>query len=69
MVTVAFVQEWRTERSLEALNKLAPPRCRVLRDGNVRELLASELVPGDAVELHTGDRVPADIRLLWVRAY
>jgi Ca2+-transporting ATPase len=62
--TVAFIQEYRTERSLEALNKLAPPRCRALRDGQLVEILATELVPGDVVELRTGDRVPADLRLV-----
>lgn len=66
VVTVAFIQEYRTERSLEALNNLAPPRCKVLRDGKVIEILAADLVPGDVVELHTGDRVPADIRLFHV---
>lgn len=63
MGTVGFVQEYRTERSLEALNKLAPPKCRVLRDGKSFERLASELVPGDIVELQLGDRVPADLLL------
>ncbi|PJF17072.1 Calcium-transporting ATPase [Paramicrosporidium saccamoebae] len=63
VVTVAFVQEYRTERSLEALNRLAPPMCHVLREGRVHEVLASELVPGDVVEIGTGDRVPADLQI------
>ena len=62
--TVGFVQEYRTEKSLEALNKLAPPKCRVLRAGQVQERLASDLVPGDVVELRLGDRIPADLLLL-----
>lgn len=62
--TVGFVQEWRSEKSLEALNRLAPPRCRVIRGGTVLERLASELVPGDLVELELGDRVPADLLLV-----
>lgn len=64
--TVAFIQEYRTEKSLEALHRLAPPKCRVVRDNMLREMLAVELVPGDFVELRTGDRVPADIRLIEV---
>jgi Ca2+-transporting ATPase len=69
VVTVAFIQEYRTERSLEALNLLAPPMCHVLREGRVHEVLASELVPGDVVEVSTGDRVPADLRLFSVQSY
>lgn len=67
VVTVGFIQEYRTEKSLEALNKLAPPRCRVIRNGgHLSEIEASELVMGDIVELQMGDRVPADLRLLFV---
>lgn len=65
-MTVAFIQEYRTERSLEELNRLAPPMCRVLRDGRIHEVLAADLVPGDIVEITTGDRVPADLRLFTV---
>lgn len=65
--TVGFVQEFRTEKSLEALQKLAPPRCRVIRDGGrAWECEASELVVGDVVELQLGDRVPADLILVTV---
>ncbi|XP_046348043.2 calcium-transporting ATPase type 2C member 1-like isoform X2 [Haliotis rufescens] len=61
--TVAFIQEYRSEKSLEALTKLVPPQCHCLRDGKTETFLARELVPGDIVELSIGDRVPADIRL------
>ncbi|WKX91337.1 hypothetical protein Q1695_009853 [Nippostrongylus brasiliensis] len=64
VVTVGFVQEYRSEKTLEQLNKLVPPACHVVRDGNEHSLLARELVPGDVVLLNTGDRVPADVRLL-----
>lgn len=64
VLTVGFVQEQRSEKSLEALNKLVPHHCHVLRDGQSVHLLANELVPGDIVTLTTGDRVPADIRLV-----
>ncbi len=63
MVTVAFVQEYRSEKSLEELNKLVPPVCNCLREGQAETFLARCLVPGDIVLLTTGDRVPADLRL------
>jgi len=62
--TVAFIQEYRSEKSLEALNKLVPPKCHVLRDGRVVNIMARELVPGDIVQIGIGDRVPADCRVL-----
>lgn len=64
VVTVGFVQEQRSEKSLEALNRLVPHYCHVLRDGAMRTELANILVPGDIVTFSTGDRVPADVRLL-----
>ncbi|XP_022249541.1 calcium-transporting ATPase type 2C member 1-like isoform X2 [Limulus polyphemus] len=63
VVTVAFVQEYRSEKSLEELNKLVPPTCNCLREGRVETFLARNLVPGDIVLLNVGDRVPADLRL------
>lgn len=63
VVTVAFVQEYRSEKSLEALSKLVPPMCHCLRDGKLETFLARDLVPGDIVFLSVGDKVPADIRL------
>ncbi|NWW35672.1 AT2C2 ATPase, partial [Panurus biarmicus] len=64
VVTVAFIQEYRSEKSLEELNKLVPPECNCLREGKLQHLLARELVPGDIIYLSVGDRVPADLRLL-----
>ncbi|KII95488.1 hypothetical protein PLICRDRAFT_96597 [Plicaturopsis crispa FD-325 SS-3] len=64
VLTVGFVQEQRSEKSLEALNKLVPHHCHVIRDGRTHHILANELVPGDVVTLSTGDRVPADLRLV-----
>lgn len=63
VVTVAFVQEYRSEKSLQELTKLVPPTCRCLREGSPDSFLARELVPGDVVLLGVGDRVPADLRL------
>jgi len=66
VVTVAFIQEYRSEKSLEELNKLVPPICNAIRDGTSKEFLARFLVPGDLVTITTGSRVPADLRLIEV---
>ncbi len=58
------VHEYRAERSLEALGQLVSPEARVLRNGLEKRIPAAELAPGDIVLLETGDRVPADLRLL-----
>lgn len=59
--SVAFIQEYRSEQSLEALSTLVPPRCNVLRNGEVENILAEDLVPGDLVRLNSGDRIAAGI--------
>ncbi|XP_039619405.1 calcium-transporting ATPase type 2C member 2-like [Polypterus senegalus] len=64
VVTVAFLQEYRSEKSLEELNKLVPPECNCIRENDMSHMLARELVPGDIVNISVGDRVPADIRLI-----
>ncbi len=61
---LGFVQEYRAEQSLRSLKELTAPTARVLRGGTVREVPAVELVPGDIVIIESGDRIPADIRLL-----
>ncbi|XP_065154676.1 calcium-transporting ATPase type 2C member 1 [Paramisgurnus dabryanus] len=66
VVTVAFVQEYRSEKSLEELGKLVPPECHCIREGHLEHLLARELVPGDTVCLSVGERVPSDLRLFEV---
>ncbi|RLV92808.1 Calcium-transporting ATPase 1 [Spathaspora sp. JA1] len=63
VVTVGFVQEYRSEKSLAALNKLVPAEAKLTRNGNTSTVLASTLVPGDLVHFSQGDRIPADIRL------
>eukprot|EP00953_Heterococcus_sp_UTEX-ZZ885_P006381 3901-Heterococcus_DN1.PRE.6 len=62
--TVAFVQEYRSEKSLAALNQLVPPHATVLRGGVASDIMARELVPGDVVLIGSGDRVPADCRII-----
>jgi Ca2+-transporting ATPase len=63
-VVLGFVQEYRSERAIEALRKMAAPTAAVLRDGTEIEIRARDLVPGDLVLLKAGDRIPADLRLL-----
>lgn len=64
VVTVGFIQEYKSEKSLEALNKLVPPNCHLTRgENNTQTVLAANLVPGDLVHFDVGDRIPADIRL------
>jgi Ca2+-transporting ATPase len=63
-VVLGFVQEYRAGRALDALRQLAAPNAHVVRDGEQHTIPAREVVPGDIVRLHDGDRVPADARLL-----
>jgi Ca2+-transporting ATPase len=60
---LGFVQEYRAEQAMAALKRLAVPRVRLRRRGEVLELSAKELVPGDVVLLEAGNAVPADMRL------
>ena len=61
---LGFIQEFRAERAMAALKKLAVPTVKVRRDGRVQEFSARELVPGDIILLEAGNLVPADGRLL-----
>lgn len=63
VITVGIVQEYRSEKSLEALTQLVPPSCHLVRDGQLSTVYAQELVPGDVVKFSTGDRIPADVRI------
>lgn len=64
VATVAFVQEYRSEKTLEALNTLVPHTCNVIRGGRLGTLPAEDLVPGDIIKLSAGDRIPADARIV-----
>ena len=63
-VLLGFVQEFRAERAIEALRKMAAPEASVIRDGREMDIPARELVPGDVILLRAGDKIPADARLL-----
>lgn len=64
--TIGFIQETRAEKAMEALVRLAAPKAPVRRDGRMNLIAAREIVPGDIFLLETGDRVPADARLIEV---
>ncbi|MBI4794869.1 MAG: HAD-IC family P-type ATPase [Deltaproteobacteria bacterium] len=61
---LGFVQEYRAERAAAALQKMAAPEATVIRAGREQVIPAREVVPGDVLTLHTGDRMAADGRLL-----
>ncbi len=61
---LGFFQEYQAEQALAALGAMQTPQVRVRRDGHVQTVSATELVPGDIVLLESGDRVPADGRLI-----
>ena len=60
----SFWQEYRAEKAIEALAKLIPAKSRVVRGGQVTEVEAGEIVPGDIIFLEAGDQIPADARLI-----
>ncbi|NQT04935.1 MAG: HAD-IC family P-type ATPase, partial [Dehalococcoidia bacterium] len=63
---IGFIQESRAEKAMEALIRMAAPRASVRRDGAIKVIPAREVVPGDIVLLETGDKIPADARLIEV---
>lgn len=64
---LGFFQEYKAEKAIASLKRLAAPRARVKRNGQVKVIEAAFVVPGDIMVLETGDRVPADGRLLTSR--
>ena len=61
---LGFFQEYRAEKALEALRKMAALTATVIRGGSDREIPARELVSGDVAVLSVGDKIPADLRLI-----
>lgn len=64
VIGLTVIQEYRSERALQALRDLSSPRARVLRDGDMRVVSSQELVVGDVIAVAEGDRVPADARIV-----
>ncbi len=64
---IGFIQEGRAEEALEAVRNLLSPMAKVRRQGHLLEVPAEELVPGDIVLIESGDRIPADLRLLQIK--
>ena len=65
---IGYLQEGKAERALDAIRSMLSQHAQVLRDGQRKELPAESLVPGDIVFVASGDKVPADLRLLEVRS-
>lgn len=63
--TFGFIQEYRAEKSIEALKKLTSLKSKVLRSGKIQEIDSKFLVPGDIIILEEGDKIPADARLFF----
>ena len=61
---LGFIQEYRTEKTLEKLKGMTAPNAKAYRDGKLVTVKAEELVVGDKIELETGDKIPADAVLL-----
>ena len=64
---IGFIQEGKAESALDAIRAMLSPHATVVRNGQRREIDAADLVPGDLVLLASGDRVPADLRLVEVK--
>jgi Na+-exporting ATPase len=61
-VTVGFFQEYSAEKTMDSLRNMSSPTASVVRDGDAKVIPSVEVVPGDLVEIKTGDTIPADIR-------
>ena len=64
---IGFVQEFKAGKAIEALSKMVPENVTALRDGKKATVAGADLVPGDVVLLASGDKVPADMRLVAAR--
>ena len=63
-ITVGFYQEFQAEKTMDSLRSLSSPTATSIRDGQSVNIATKEVVPGDMIELKTGDTIPADVRLI-----
>ncbi|QGI97591.1 hypothetical protein CEK26_010660 [Fusarium fujikuroi] len=63
-IVVGFLQEFQAAKTMDSLRSLSSPTAHAVRNGNNQVVVTAEIVPGDMVELKTGDTIPADIRLV-----
>ncbi|PSR80352.1 hypothetical protein BD289DRAFT_490855 [Coniella lustricola] len=68
LIQAAFngYQDWSSSRVMQSITAMLPESCRVLRDGHQTEISALDIVPGDILLLKAGDRVPADVRYVYI---
>lgn len=64
-IKVGFLQEWSAEKTMDSLRSLSSPTARLVRGSQQVTVPLAEVVPGDVIEVKTGDTVPADIRSVW----
>ena len=60
---IGFIQEYKANKAIQALAKIVKTENVVIREGKKLRLISKEIVPGDVVQLHSGDKIPADVRL------
>ena len=65
-IVVGFFQEYAAEKTMSSLRSLTTPSGTVSRDGNTAVIPAIEIVPGDIVEVKTGEMIPSDLRYGWL---
>ncbi|MFT8313046.1 MAG: cation-translocating P-type ATPase [Clostridium sp.] len=64
VVSITFIQEWKTEKTMDALKDLTSPQVYTLRNGKKGLIKSSELVPGDIIYIAEGERIPADCQVI-----
>ncbi len=64
IILLSFFEEYKASREMDALRELTPPKAKVKREGQIKEILAEEIVPGDILILRRGDLVAADARII-----
>ncbi len=65
--TLSFYQNFKSDSLMESFKKMIPRECNVIRGGNKKKIEGRLLVPGDLVEIKSGDNIPADVRIIQSR--